>query len=378
MNNSTDNNGLYSEESEYKELIEKVRSLPDVDPPEELISSIMEALNPQRPAWWRRFYLYVARPRTFTITPIKWVPVAICIFALVFVFQFKPQIPNQYPDRHTVTESKDPVANYFEGRSHLATNNPEKALPFLKKATIYAPNVADYHFWLGVAYCGLSELEKEQQSYQRAIAFDQNHISAHLYSGHNYLDRGAWEKALEQYDKVLSADPDNPVSLYNRGLSLMQMGRLREERNAWAAYLSRFETGEKARSAAARLNTLGDFSYRTFLFGRRNVVLKSISFEQKQEKPGIESRCSLDRVGSILENNRAIVLHIVVHTKDNERLAERRSKNIKKYLLANFPKIEPARLKVSWFKVPETVLLNGKTYTLNTSVRFITETFNTV
>ncbi|MBN1338141.1 MAG: tetratricopeptide repeat protein [Bacteroidales bacterium] len=303
------------------------------------------------------------------------IPVAICIFALVFVFQFKIRIPNQYPDLYTVTENTDPVVNYFKGRSYLAMNNPENALPFLIKAARYAPDVADYHFWLGVAYWGLSEFEKERQSYQRAIDFDQSHIPAHLYLGHHYLDKGAWGKALEQYDRVLNTDPDNPAALYNRGLSLMQMGRLQEEKKAWVAYLSRFETGGEARSAVAHLNTLGDFSYRTFLFGRRNVVLKSISFKQKDEKPDSESLISLDKVGSILENNRTIVLHIVVHAKDNARLAEHRSKNIKKYLLAHFSTIDPLRLKVSWFNVPETVLLDGKTYTLSTSVRFITETF---
>ena len=376
-----DSNGQYndtpdSQGHEYRDLVEKIRSFPDREPPAGLMPSVMDVLKPRRLAWWQRCYLYLTRPHTLTVTPLTWVPAAVCILALVFVFQFRPPTPGHYPDRHAVSEYTDPVVNYFKGRSYLAMNNPEHALPFLTKAVQYAPEVADYQFWLGVAYWGLSESEKERQSYQQAIASDPDYVPAHLYLGHNYLDSGAWEKALEQYDRVLRSDPDNPAALYNRGLSLMHMGRVEEEKRAWTAYLSRFATGRKARTAAAHLNTLGDFSYRTFLFGRRHVVLKSISFDGGDEKPDRESLLSLNSIGSILESNRNFVLHIVVHTKDDARLAEVRSKYIKKYLLTHFSTINPRRLKVSWFSVPETLRSDGETYTLNTSVRFITAAFN--
>lgn len=375
-NNGTHTHNSYPAEREDSELIAIVRSFPDVEPPADLMSSVLGVLKPQRLAWWQRCYLYLTRPRTLTVTPLKLVPAAICILALVLVFQFRPPTPGQHPEGRVVSEYADPVVNYFKGRSYLAMNSPEHALPFLAEAVRYAPEVADYHFWLGVAYWGLSEFEKERQSYRRAIASDPDYVPAHLYLGHNYLDRGAWEKALEQYDRVLRSDPDNPAALYNRGLSLMKMGRREEEKRAWAAYLSRFATGAKARSAVARLNATGDFSYRTFLFGRRTVALKSISFDRGNETPDRDSIMSLDTIGSILENNRTIVLHIVVHTKDDAHLAESRAKHIKRYLRAQFPHIDPRRLKVSWFSVPETLRSDGGIYTLNTSVRFITDTFN--
>ena len=379
MDSSSKNNiNVYSTGSETSELIAMVRSLPDREPPAELMPSVMDALKPRRFAWWQRCYLYLTRPHTVTVTPLTWVPATICIVALVLVFQFHHPASRQYPERRAVSAYTDPVVNYFKGRSYLAMNNPEHALPFLARAVQDAPEVADYHFWLGVAYWGVSEFEKERHSYQQAIASDPDYVPAQLYLGHNYLDRGAWGKALEQYDRVLSSDPDNPAALYNRGLSLMHLGQAEEERRAWTAYLSRFVTGRNARFAAVHLNTLGDFSYRTFLLGRRTVVLKSITFARGYKKPDRESLPSLDTVGSLLENNRTIVLHIVVHAKDDARRAEDRAKGIKKYLLAHFSAIDPLRLKVSWFSVPETVLSDGETHTLNTSVRFITEPFNAV
>ena len=86
------------------------------------------------------------------------------------------------------------------------------------------------------------------------------------------------------------------------------------------------------------------------------------------------TRPSLDVLGSVLENNQNIAIHVVAYQKNNRKLAEDRALAIKQYLLKKFPKIHPSRLKLSWFDVPENINTGetGHSYHVDESVNFIT------
>jgi outer membrane protein OmpA-like peptidoglycan-associated protein len=73
-----------------------------------------------------------------------------------------------------------------------------------------------------------------------------------------------------------------------------------------------------------------------------------------------------------LKNNQSDSIHIVAYQVNNKKLAERRAKSIKKYLLQNFKKINPLRLKVSWFGVSENIRAGKKVYNESESINFIT------
>ena len=59
---------------------------------------------------------------------------------------------------------------------------------------------------------------------------------------------------------------------------------------------------------------------------------------------------------------------------NNEKLAEDRAKSIKKYLLKNYSKINPSRLKVSWFGVSEKIKCGNKIFKEDEAINFITAT----
>jgi tetratricopeptide (TPR) repeat protein len=186
------------------------------------------------------------------------------------------------------------------------------------------------------------------------------------------MDRNQWKAALKQYNRVLAINPAIPDALYNRALVFRQLGKSVDETNAWKSYLNRYRSGKWALQAAEHLNGYGDFSYRKYLLGSRRIVVSAINFEPADSIVKTESLQAIESIGDVLTKTRALSLHLIAYVKDNPNLAKSRAKAIKKYILETFPEIEPSRLTVSWFGVPERIDSGNKTYALNESVNIIT------
>ena len=266
----------------------------------------------------------------------------------------------------------DSAANYYLGRYLLALDRPSDALPYLKEAVALDFSNADYHFWLGVCFHGLNNLEKERESYQRAIKYDGRHVKAQLYLSHSYLENGQWEKALRAYDRVLEIDHLHPQALYNRGLALNKLQRYPEEITAWKTYLAVYPEGEWAVWAVDHLNARGNFDYRHYFIGNQKVSLKTIRFEGSSIALSDKAKSSLDVIGSILSSSQQLELVIVCYKTGNKGLAENRARRIKNYLVDRYPVIYPNGLKISGINKPEKIEVGTKIFRLDDSVKFMT------
>jgi tetratricopeptide (TPR) repeat protein len=367
---------LTREEKKSQHLIRMIRNMPDANPPEEFEERVMASLPPpKRIPRWLRLYRLALTPQPISITPLKLAVAVIGCCLAFFIVTVLIDIDNA--PRHALisNDMRVPEANFFMGRVFLAANQPEKALPYLEKAVALSPDLADFHFWLGVAHWALKDFSEERNQYVQAIALDQDHIPAHLYLGHNFTDRGEWEKALAQYNKTLAIDPSLPNALYNRGLALKKLGRSGEEATAWKEYLKVNQTGKWALRAAGHLNALGDFSYGIHQIGALQTVMKRPSFDSSDALLP-DSLPSLDRLGHVLENNRNLHVHVVVYCKDSHKRAFARAKAIKGYLTRQYPGADHGRVKISWFASAEKIVINDETYLLDKSVRFIGLTAN--
>jgi len=267
---------------------------------------------------------------------------------------------------------QDATAAYYVGRFYLATKRPAEAMTYLKQAAKLVPDNADYQFWIGVAHWAKLELDEEKASYERALVLDPDHISANLYLGHGYTDEKQWAQALVLYDKVISLDRYNPEALYNRGVALGGLGRHKEEVAALKKFLEYYPDGSLAMRATSRLNLQGDFSYRNFILGKRNVTLKSMTFKPGTNDLVLESKESLHVIAAMMGTNKKLALHIVAYNDGNAAAAKARAQAVKDYILAGRPGFDPKRLPLSWFGTTETVERKGKTFTLEDSVTFIT------
>ncbi|MGE4422045.1 MAG: tetratricopeptide repeat protein [Pseudodesulfovibrio sp.] len=267
----------------------------------------------------------------------------------------------------------DAASAYYVGRYYLALNKPKQGLPYLQKAVRLAPDDADYVFWTGVAYWAMMDFDRERTAYEKAISLDPNHISAHLYLGHGYADRGQWAQALKQYDVVLKLDPYNPEALYNRARALRGLDRKSDEIAAWKGFLEYYPDGSMAMTATEQLNLHGDFTYRNFIIGKRNVTLRSMAFKPGTSVLDADGRASLEVLSAMMQVNKGLVVDIVAYAKGNVPLAKARATAVRDYMLNGNPDVDRGRLPLSWFGTAEAVQVGDKTFSLDESVSFITE-----
>jgi len=266
----------------------------------------------------------------------------------------------------------DASSAYYVGRYYLALNKPKDGLSYLEKAVKLDPENADYVFWTGVAHWAMLDFEQERAAYLKTLTLDPDHISANLYLGHGYIDQGEWAKALVQYDKVVKLDEYNPEALYNRALALNGLGKTTEEIAGWKKFLEYYPDGSLAMQATEQLNLHGDFAYRNFILGQRNVTLKSMTFKPGTNVLDADSRTSLHVINAMLETNKKLALHIVAYNKGNTAQAKIRAKSVRDYMLSGNPGIDSKRLPLSWFGTAEQIEMGGKSFTIDNSVQFIT------
>ena len=284
----------------------------------------------------------------------------------------------QYPEGIKAQEEllrEDPAnanAIYYIGRYYLAMEKPEEAMPYFERAAKMAPDNADYRFWIGVTYWALMDYERERAAYEQTLALDPDHISANLYLGHGYLDDKDWARALAQYDKVLKLDQYNPEALYNRAIALEGLGRQKEEVAALKKFLEYYPDGSLAMKAAVRLNLQGDFSYRNFIIGKRNVTLRAMAFKPWSDELVLESKESLHVIEAIMKENPKIVLHVVAYKKGDIKGARVMALGVKDYIVSGRV-VAPERLLPSWFDSVEVVEMEGRSLTVDDSVQFITQ-----
>lgn len=348
-------------------LRDALRRVPDQDPPGDLAPGVLARIVPRRPSLAARLRDLLLSPRTLSFRPAV---AGLACAALLAVFGLGYRLGGMQAPAPAPVAGQDPEARYHLGRSLLAAERPEEALPHLEAAARKAPGKAEYLHWLGVAYWAAGQPDKERRAYLAEAEAAPSLVEPYLALGHSSLEAGRFDEAMAYYDKVLARDPQRREALYNRALALNRLGRRDDEERAWKRYLDTRPGGRWAVQAAAHLNGLGDFSYSPHQLGARTLVLRRVAFDPAgRVAPG--SVFSLEQVAGVLANNPALLLHVVVYVQDDAELAKRQAREIRAQLLRLAPGVSPGRIDLSWFGVAETVSVSGVEHTLGQSVRFI-------
>ncbi len=270
----------------------------------------------------------------------------------------------------TKSHPNDDKAHYYLGRCQLALEQNKPALGHMKQALALDLGNPDYHFWTGVAFAANGQAKRERLSYKDALVIKPDHVQALVYLGHNRIEAGRYRHALGYYNRALKEDPLIASALYNRALALRRLQRTPEEIKAWNAYLSAYPDGAFARQAAEYLNTHGRFDYRNHIIGKRTLTLAQMRFKPSSARLSKSSFAALNKLAAVTANNTKLTLHIMAYQKNNLKLAEVRAKSVKKFILAQEGGIDRARIKVSWFDQPETVMAGRRTHRLDSSINF--------
>lgn len=346
-------------------LVFALRGVPDQDPPLDLTAAVLARIAPPRLSAAARLAGFLFSSRTGGLRPLA--AAAACglllaVFGLGFWLgrgaTFSP------------VADPGPEARFHLGRSLLAADRPEQALPYLEAAARQAPGNAVYRRWLDVAHAALDRDGQASAACAATAPPGPGPGDPDLARGCASLEAGRFAEAVALFEMVLARDPDCGEALYHRALALNRLGLGQDEARAWARYLAARPTGARAVQAAAHLNSLGDFTYSAHQLGARTLVLRRMDFAP-DGLPGPDSAPSLARVAGVLSSNPSLVLHVVAYAQGDAGLAEGRARAVREQLLRLAPGVSPGRIALSWFGVPETVAVSGTEHFLGQSVRFI-------
>jgi len=86
-----------------------VQKMPDLEPPSNLLTSVMQSIQPKKLSWMQRVALWAKSPKSFTFTPLRLAPVAVALIGILFVsgyWIYRQKDLRFYP---TQSESQIPI-----------------------------------------------------------------------------------------------------------------------------------------------------------------------------------------------------------------------------------------------------------------------------
>lgn len=351
------------------ELKELLRKLPEEKEPPYLSHKIMQQIDAQPPSFAKRIIRFFMTPVTFTLHPVR---LAGGLAALGLAFwmglSLNPQNIALQPDNRnvrnlTVENGPDTEKIFLQGRHLLVSGEREQALIHLQKAGKLVPENPEYAYYEGLAYQATNNLKLERASYQRGLEHATDSIPLLLNLGHNLLESRELDAALAQYEAVLALNPQESSALYNKGLIYREKGQHNEELQAWRQYLVHHRSGKWAWRAVSHLNSLGDFSFRSYQLGNRKIVLSHQAL-LGEDTPPLNREREIRILALLLLEDPGLELHIVTFEERNKPGAKSQARELRNLLLAFIGKNEESRIRLSWFGEAETFTAKTNTYKL--------------
>jgi len=359
-------------ETNKQQLQEMLHALPEREVPVGLTERIMTEINSPKKSLKQRITNLLTTSFTFNVQPLRLT--AFC-GTMFLVFWLGITIGEYGTDTNDAPKGgvkplaippHSAEANFLIGRGLLAAGQWEEAMPYLHQATLLVPDNPEYALWEGVALGKKGNMKMERDIYRKTVHRHPEYVPARMYLGHNLLESGQPEAALEEYSRVLTLFPAAESALYNRALAYQVMGNRELEAAAWKEYLLLNRIGKWAYRAVEHLNTLGDFTYRSYQIGLRKIILnqklllRSDSEAQQRE---------IDLLSTTFAQASGNVLNLVVFLADDITRAEKQARKMQYLVANNLNNRTEKRIDISWFGEPENVRTAfGKEYLLEEGV----------
>ncbi len=117
------------------------------------------------------------------------------------------------------------------GKEYLFAGQAGEAIKYLKKAVGTNQNSAEAHLWLGLACKEAKIYDEALAEFEKMFSLDRSLLKQyHMGKGDIYLDKGLFDKAIEEYEKLVLYSP-NPVTysilgdIYYREKKLLDKAR---------------------------------------------------------------------------------------------------------------------------------------------------------
>lgn len=127
-----------------------------------------------------------------------------------------------------ITEKNNGVDKAWKILSHCAKKQGEldKALEFIKKASLDAPGEPDYYFEIGNLLANKQEIESAKNNYLQALKLEPDHAPSLLELGVIELHSGALQESFEYLLQYIKLKPDDSIAYNNIGCIMAMSGNL--------------------------------------------------------------------------------------------------------------------------------------------------------
>lgn len=130
-------------------------------------------------------------------------------------------------ERAAVAQPEDFAISEALADAYLKADRPGDAVKVLEKMTEEEPEAAAILCLLGNALLALSEWDRAEAAYKRAISLEPEKTDV-FYGrmAHILLDRNEPERALDAYNRCIDFQPEDPLYRCGRGDILLRLGRI--------------------------------------------------------------------------------------------------------------------------------------------------------
>ena len=124
--------------------------------------------------------------------------------------------------------AKDNDADFSEACGYFQAAKFKEAVILFKKYISKNRLRFDAHFWLGMSYINLGDLEKALNSLLFSASLDKNSFEPHLNIGIIYARMGKPNEALKHYRLALARAPNEPACWCSYGVALSMLSQYQE------------------------------------------------------------------------------------------------------------------------------------------------------
>jgi tetratricopeptide (TPR) repeat protein len=113
------------------------------------------------------------------------------------------------------------------------------AFAMFEETTRRSPSFVKAHYSLGLMYAEAGQLARAEHEWTTALEYDMTYVEARLQLAELLRRTGRPAAALPQYEKVTELDPRLAEASYGKAMTLVQLRRYREARDALAEAMTR-------------------------------------------------------------------------------------------------------------------------------------------
>jgi Tfp pilus assembly protein PilF len=154
-------------------------------------------------------------------------PQATALKAEIFIQQNEDKDAGKLVSKALKEHPNAPELLYLDGKLDLQRGRISRAIDqltaALKQANGNTTLQNEIYLNRGAAYQKNMESDKALDDYSKAISLDPDNPNVYIYRGTLYFSNEDYTLAIEDFEKVILLDPNNPFAYYNLGMAYLKL-----------------------------------------------------------------------------------------------------------------------------------------------------------